>query len=157
MDLSIRAATETDTPSILRLLRSLAAYKGTVNPIDEDAIKSILVYKQAEIAIGYVGEEDVCFALYSYKFSVLAGKSDLCLEDFYVLPEWRSNGFGRKMFAYLSRVAVERGCRRLEWGCLDSHKKTIEFYTKVGASPLSEWTLYCLDGKALEDLGQQGV
>jgi len=158
MDFSVRTATESDLPLVFQFIRDLADYEGLLDQVtatEEILRQSLFVERQAEVAIGSVEGKDVCFALYFHNFSTFTGSRGLYLEDFYVRPEWRSKGIGRKMFSYLARLATERGCLRFEWWCLDSHKKTIEFYTKMGARPMSDWTVYRLDGEGLKDLSRQ--
>ena len=50
----------------------------------------------------------------------------------------------------LAAIAVERGCGRLEWWCLDWNKPSIDFYLGMGARPMSDWTVYRIDGERLE-------
>ncbi len=59
------------------------------------------------------------------------------------------------MLAFLARLAVERGCGRLEWAVLDWNRKAIDFYSRLGARPMDEWILCRLSGQALEDLSRR--
>jgi GNAT superfamily N-acetyltransferase len=90
--------------------------------------------------------------LYFFNYSTFLGRSGLYLEDLFVFPEMRKRGFGREMFTILARVAKERNCGRFEWACLDWNKPSIEFYKKMGAVPMSDWTVYRISDKALDDL-----
>ena len=85
-------------------------------------------------------------------YSTFLGRSGIYLEDLFVLPEWRGRGLGRALLGYVARVAVTRGCGRLEWSVLDSNDPAIRFYRTLGASPVDEWTIYRLTGEALEKL-----
>ena len=95
------------------------------------------------------GEEDG-FALFYSNFSTFIGRSGLYLEDLFVKPEHRGKGYGKALFSEVARIANERGCKRMEWCCLDWNKPSIDFYLSMGARPMSEWTTYRLSGEVLE-------
>ena len=90
--------------------------------------------------------------LFFHNFSTFLGRAGLYLEDLYVLPEHRGKGYGKALFRRLATVAVERGCGRMEWWCLDWNAPSIGFYKALGAQAMEEWTVYRLTGKALDDL-----
>ncbi len=71
-------------------------------------------------------------------------------------PEFRGAGIGRALLVHLARLARERGCGRLEWSVLDWNEPAIGFYKKIGASPVSGWTVYRVTGEALEELAAEG-
>lgn len=50
----------------------------------------------------------------------------------------------------LVQIAVERGCGRLEWSCLDWNQPSIDFYLSLGAEPMKGWTVYRLAGETLK-------
>ena len=56
------------------------------------------------------------------------------------------------MLAYVARIAVERGCGRMEWSVLDWNEQALGVYRKIGARPTDEWTVQRLTGAALRDL-----
>jgi hypothetical protein len=58
------------------------------------------------------------------------------------------------MLSFLAKLAVERGCGRLEWAVLDWNSRAIDFYNRLGARPLTDWTVYRLTGEALQDLSR---
>jgi len=91
-----------------------------------------------------------CFAII---FSTFLGKAGIYLEDLFVLPEYRGKGYGKGLIQILAKIAVKRGCGRLEWACLDWNKPSIDFYLSLGAIPMSEWTVYRMAGDALKQLG----
>jgi GNAT superfamily N-acetyltransferase len=74
------------------------------------------------------------------------------LEDLFVVPSWRGRGLGRRLLAYVARVAVERDCGRLEWSVLNWNELALGVYRKIGARPMNEWTVQRLTGDALRDL-----
>jgi GNAT superfamily N-acetyltransferase len=70
-----------------------------------------------------------------------------------VLPEARGRGCGKALLQQLGHIALERGCGRLEWWCLDWNKPSIDFYLSLGAEPMSDWTVYRIIGDTLSTLG----
>ena len=74
------------------------------------------------------------------------------LEDLYVKPEYRGKGYGKSLIEKLASIAVERGCGRFEWWCLDRNKPSIDFYLSLGAEPMKDWTVYRITGKTLQNL-----
>ena len=72
-----------------------------------------------------------------------------------MLPEYRGKGYGKLLLKRLARIAVQRGCGRLEWACLDWNEPAIAFYKAVGAAPLDEWTTYRVTGDELLSLASR--
>ena len=95
------------------------------------------------------------FALFFHNFSTFLGRAGVYLEDLFVLPEHRGKGYGKGLLKALARIAVERGCGRLEWSCLDWNKPSIDFYLSLGAEPMSEWTVYRFAGEKLRALAEK--
>jgi GNAT superfamily N-acetyltransferase len=156
-DFVVRMAGEDDTGLILEFIRKLAEYERLSNEVVatvEVLHDSLFVKHQAEVIIGEYKGEPVAFALFFHNFSTFQGKANLYLEDLYVNEECRGKGYGRSMFACLARIAVERGCGRLDWWCLDWNEPSIAFYKRLGARPMSDWTVYRVDGTALTDLAR---
>lgn len=157
-DFSIRIAKEDDVPLILTFIKELAAYENLSEEVvaTEESLYDSLFYRhQAEVIIGEYEGLPVGFALFFHNFSTFLGKANLYLEDLYIKEEYRGLGLGKAMFACLARIAVERNCKRLDWWCLDWNESSIEFYKKMGAKPMSDWTVYRLDGDALIQLAQK--
>ena len=92
---------------------------------------------------------------FSVRFSFL-GRAGIYLEDLYVKPECRGNGYGKALLQELARIALERGCGRLEWWCLDWNQPSIDFYLSLGAEPMKDWTVYRIAGDTLEKLAGEG-
>jgi len=98
----------------------------------------------------------ISLALFFYNFSTFLGKPGIYLEDLYVKPEYRSNGFGRRMLAHIARLSKKRNCGRFEWSVLDWNEPAIRTYDRLNARPMKEWILYRLTGEALNKLAQEG-
>ena len=156
--MTIRFANENDTPLILLFIRELAEYEGLLQEVvaTEDSLREWIFKKQkAEVIFAVEDGKEVGFALFFHNFSTFLGRAGVYLEDLYVLPEYRGRGYGKGLIQTLARIAVERGCGRLEWWCLDWNQPSIDFYRSLGAEPMDEWTVYRIAGRTLTDLGTQ--
>jgi len=154
-DFVIRPAKSNDIKLVLNFIKKLAEYEGLLSEVSatEDVLFDSLFNKhQAEVIIGEYRAEPVAFALFFQNFSTFLGKGNLYLEDLFVNEACRGRGFGRAMFACVARIAVEKGCGRLDWWCLDWNEASIAFYKRMGARPMSDWTVYRVDGQNLIDL-----
>jgi GNAT superfamily N-acetyltransferase len=156
MNIRIEPARERDVPLILELIRGLAEYERLADQCiaTEARLREALFGAQpaAEVLLAYADDQPAGFALFFHNFSTFLGRRGLYLEDLFVKPEFRRLGIGRRLLAALARVAVERGCGRFEWSVLDWNAPAIEFYKRLGAKPLDEWTIFRVTGGALADL-----
>lgn len=153
-----RYAERKDTELILRFIRDLAEYEhmsGEVVATPELLEEWIFDRKKAEVIFALDNGQEVGFALFFHNFSTFLGRAGIYLEDLYVKPEYRGRGYGKGLLKQLGRIAVERGCGRLEWWCLDWNEPSIDFYRSMGAQPMSDWTVYRIAGPALENLGRK--
>ena len=157
--LTLRFAQETDVPLILSFIKKLAEYEKLSHEVvtDEATLRQSLFGERrvAEVIIGDYNDEPVAFALFFHNFSTFLGRPGIYLEDLYVDPAMRGQGIGQMMLTYLAKLAVERGCGRLEWWVLDWNEPAINFYKKLGAQPMDEWTVYRLTGATLAQLAQK--
>ena len=94
------------------------------------------------------------YGMTGYEFERHALGERARLEDLFVLPENRGQGHGKALLRELARLALQRGCGRLEWSVLNWNEPALEFYRSLGAKPMSEWTVYRLSGDALQRLGE---
>ena len=157
MELTFRFAEERDTPLILDFIKWLADYEQLLDQVvaDEATLADQLFRKKnAEVLFALEDGKEVGFALFFHNFSTFLGRSGLYLEDLFVLPEHRGKGYGKAILQKLASIAVERGCGRLEWWCLDWNKPSIDFYLSLGAEPMSDWTVYRLTGETLKNLAE---
>lgn len=155
---AIRPATPDDCATIANLIRELAVYERLEHEAKAtpDAIRRNLFGERpyAEALIAEEAGEPVGFALFFHNFSTFQGRPGIYLEDLFVKPEHRGRGHGKGLLARLARIAVERGCGRFEWSVLDWNEPSIGFYRSLGARPMDEWTIYRVEGEALERLAQ---
>lgn len=152
----IKPATIEDVPLILSFIKELAEYEKLLHEVvaTEDILRETLFGDQAhaEVSIGYLDDVPVSFALYFHNFSTFLGRPGIYLEDLYVKPEARGKGIGQKMLAYLAYLAKSRNCGRLEWWVLDWNETAINFYKRIGAKAMDEWTVYRVTDQALDGL-----
>ena len=150
--MNYRYANINDVDLILFFIRQLAEYENMENEVvaTPELLKEWLFEKKvAEVIFAVEKEKEVGFALFFHNFSTFLGKAGIYLEDLFVLPEFRGKGHGKNLLKILSRIAVERGCGRVEWCCLDWNKPSIDFYKSFGAVPMDDWTIYRLTGENL--------
>ncbi len=153
-----RFAAEKDTALILRFIKELAEYEKMSDQVvaDEDLLREwIFEKKKAEVIFAMENGEEVGFALFFHNFSTFLGRAGIYLEDLFVKPEYRGRGHGKGLIKQLARIAVERGCGRLEWWCLDWNKPSIDFYLSLGAEQMNEWTTYRFAGESLRALAER--
>lgn len=153
--LTFRNAERKDTALILQFIKELANYEKMLNEVvaDERTLETWIFDKQkAEVIFAVADGKEVGFALFFHNFSTFLGRAGIYLEDLYVKPEYRGKGYGKAILKKLASVAVERGCGRLEWWCLDWNKPSIDFYLSLGAEPMSDWTVYRIAGDTLKQL-----
>jgi GNAT superfamily N-acetyltransferase len=147
-EFQIRPAGVEDVPIILKLIRDLATYERAPHEVTatEEQLVDVLFGEKpaAEVLLAFEGESAVGFAVYFYNFSTWLGRPGLYLEDLFVKPEKRGKGYGRALLVELAKIALERGCGRMEWAVLDWNEPAIKFYRSLGAQPMDEWTVFRL-------------
>ena len=156
--LKFRWAEEKDAALILHFIRALAAYEKLSDQVvaTEPLLREWIFEKgKAEVLFPLEDGVEVGFALFFHNFSTFLGRAGLYLEDLYISPEYRGKGYGKATLQKLAQIAVERGCGRLEWSCLDWNKPSIDFYLSLGAVPMEEWTVYRLTGDTLTQMAAQ--
>lgn len=152
---TFRPAVPGDEELILTFIRALADYEklsGQVVATPELLREWLFEKQKAEIIFAMAEGRAVGMALFFHNFSTFLGRAGIYLEDLFVLPQERGKGYGKALLKELARIAVERGCGRLEWSCLDWNQPSIDFYTKkMHAVPMDEWTVYRLTGETLQE------
>lgn len=160
-NLQLRFATEADIGLILEFIKALAEYERLVHEVvaDEESLRESLFKgrKVAEIIIADYYDMPAGFTLFFHNYSTFLGRLGLYLEDLFVKPEFRGNGIGRELFLSLARIAVDRGCGRLEWSVLDWNEPAIRFFKSFDSTPLDEWTIFRVTGDSLTRLAETNV
>lgn len=156
--LELRIAEEGDISLILSFIKELAEYEKMLDEVvatEQILRESLFARKAAEVIIAEYNGVPVGFALFFHNFSTFLGKPGLYLEDLYVRPEMRGKGIGKIVLTYLAKLAVERNCGRFEWWCLDWNETSINFYLKIGAIAMDEWTVYRVHNEELTKLASE--
>jgi len=152
----IRNAAEADLPVILQLIRDLAEYERAPDAVvaTEEGLREVLFGEKpsAEVLLALEDAEAVGFAVFFHNFSTWLGRPGLYLEDLFVRPEKRGKGYGRALLERLAQIAQERRCGRMEWAVLDWNDPAIQFYRKLGAEPMNEWTVFRLTEEGIAKL-----
>lgn len=151
--LTFRFAEKSDVPVILELILELARYEKLEHEVvATEAILEEWLFekKKAEVLLPVLEGTVIGYALFFHNFSTFLGRAGIYLEDLYIKPEYRGNGYGKALLSRLAGITVERGCGRLEWSCLDWNQPSIDFYRSLGAVSMDGWTVYRLTGETLE-------
>jgi GNAT superfamily N-acetyltransferase len=140
----LRFATPDDAGLVVGFMKKLGSYQKMADKIiaTEAGIRKLLTEGKGESVFGIYEGEVVAFFYFCQTSSAFTGQSGLYMDGFYVDDAYRSHGFGKIMMAFLSKLAVERGCQRLEWGCLDWNEPSINFYKSLGAYGVDNMTIY---------------
>lgn len=156
----LRPASREDLDTIIELVRGLAEYEREPDAVklNREEFREHLFgarpYAEVLLAETPAGES-AGFALFFHNFSTWTGKPGIWLEDLFVRPANRGQGYGKALLVELARIALERGCGRLEWSVLDWNEPSIAFYRGLGAKAMDEWTTYRVQGAALVDLAER--
>lgn len=159
--IDIRMAVESDIPLILSFIQDLAEYERlrdscvATGQMLRDSLFSDR--PAAEVVIATIDGHPQGFALFFHNYSTFLAQRGIYLEDLFVKPEARGHGVGHALLSELARIAIERDCGRLEWAVLDWNQLAIDFYNRIGARPLSDWTTFRMTGEALRDLASRSA
>lgn len=158
-DFTLRSATIDDVPSILGFIIELAEYEKLAHEVvaTEDTLRETLFgpTPYAQVIIAELAGVPVGYALFFHNFSTFTGRPGIYLEDLYVQPKHRGQGFGKLLLAYLARKAFDMNCTRVEWSVLDWNQPAIDFYRSIGALPMDGWTVQRLDGDRLASFAKE--
>lgn len=158
MSVTYRFATREDTGLILQFIRELAEYEKMPDQVvatEALLAEELFEKRHAEVLLALADGQAVGFALFFHNFSTFLGRSGIYLEDLYVRPEHRGKGLGKGLLRRLAQLALERGCGRLEWACLNWNTPSIDFYLSTGAQPMEDWTVYRLTGESLARMAKE--
>ena len=153
--MKIKEITQTDIPTLLELIKELAKYEQLLDQVsaNKDLLTQwIINEKKANALLLEYNHTIVGFVLYFNNFSTFLGKPGIYLEDLYIKEDYRNKGFGKQVFKYLANECTQKGYGRLEWSVLDWNEPSIQFYQKLGALPMSDWTTYRLTESELKKL-----
>lgn len=155
---NIRKAKRADAPVIYDIILKMAEYEKLEHEVDtsgSEIERTIFDERQAEVIIGEEDGIPVGMALYFYNYSTFKGRRGIWLEDLFVYKEYRGRGYGKALLLELTKIASEKGCRRVEWAVLDWNTPSIEFYKSLGAVPMEGWTIFRLTEEKLKELAER--
>ena len=154
----IRPALVADVPVILSFINKLADYEKLAHEVvaNEQSLRDTLFgpRRTAEVAIGYFQNKPVGLVLFFHNYSTFLARPGIYIEDLFVDQSYRRRGFGGALLRHVAQLAVERKCGRLEWSVLDWNQPAISFYKRLGAVPMSDWTVFRLSGESLAILAE---
>ncbi len=159
---SIEQARPEDVPIILAMIGELADYEQLSHEVTatEEKLRSAL-FDGSPVAHAVVARTadgtPAGFALYFFNFSTFLAQPGLYLEDLFVRAPFRRHGLGRRLLVHLARIAVERGCGRMEWSVLDWNEMALKVYRAIGAKPMDDWTIQRLTGPSLATLAAEAT
>jgi len=150
-------ATRKDIPLIRDFILELAEYErarpGEALVTEKDLADTLFCKRPAaEVLIAYLGDTPAGFALFFHNYSTWLGKRGIYLEDLFVRPAARKHGIGFALLRTLAKIAVERGCGRVDWSVLNWNELAIDFYKQIGAKPMDDWTSFRLSGDTLAQI-----
>jgi GNAT superfamily N-acetyltransferase len=155
-DFTIKQARPEDASLILDFIRLIADYEKLSHEVvaDIDSIRNVFFCENPKVfcVIGYHRDRPVGYAVYFFNFSTFLAKHGLYLEDLFVMPEYRGNGFGKALLLHLTQVALQHNCGRMEWAVLDWNTPAIEFYKSLLAQSMDEWTVFRINEAGLRSL-----
>ncbi|MBW4461731.1 MAG: GNAT family N-acetyltransferase [Nodosilinea sp. WJT8-NPBG4] len=156
--LEVRPATPADVPALVDLIKALADYEKLAHEVtgSPDDLAAALFGDRpyAEALLAWVDGQPAAVALFFHNFSTFLMKPGIYLEDLFVYPDYRRQGIGKALLVHLGKLALERGCGRLEWSVLDWNTPAIEFYQSMGAEIKPEWQTCRVTGAALAAFGE---
>lgn len=154
----IRFASVEDCALILKFIKELARYEKLEHEVTatEEILKEwIFEKKKCEVLIASENNIEIGYALFFHNFSTFLGKAGIYLEDLYINPDYRGLGYGKKLLKEVAKIAVERGCERLDWQCLNWNKSSIDFYLSLNAIEMSDWNSYRLSHEVLKRFAEE--
>jgi GNAT superfamily N-acetyltransferase len=156
VNVTLRTATLEDIPCILELIQCHAEHENALHEVTatEEKLHETLFGSSscAEVVLAELQGKIIGSMIFYPTYSSYLAQLGIFLEDLFVLPEYRGKGCGRQLLSYLAKLALERGCGRLEWAVLDWNTKAIDFYTSFDAFPMDGCTTFRCTGSALEKL-----
>ncbi len=157
-NVTFRYARKNDVPLIMQFIQELAKFEGLdkqLNVNEESLEDWIFIRNKAEVLFELVDDKVIGFCLFYHNFSTFMGGAGLYIEDLYISPEFRTMGYGKKLFEKIAQIAVDRECKKLEFSCPNSNTSSMEFYKHMGASPMSEWTTFRVSNNELKKLAKK--
>jgi GNAT superfamily N-acetyltransferase len=158
-DLEIRFANRNDIHLIFDFVKELAEYENLLDDVtatEELLFENLFLNRNVEAIIVEIGKKPVGFAVFHPSFSSFLGKPNIYIEDLFIKENYRRKGVGKSLLSFIAKIALERGCGRVEWSALDWNTDAINFYKSLGAKPVDDLKIFRLAGSDLENCGNSG-
>lgn len=158
---TVRRTSHEDIPLIVSFIRALAAYENElalVHITEQDLLRD--AFGERPIIYCLIAEHlgsPAGFALYYLNYSTWEGRPGTYLADIFVLPDLRGIGIGKQLLRHLAQIAMEMGCKRLQWQVLDWNEPAIKFYRSLGAQFMDRWRNVRLVSESVEELSKPVV
>ncbi len=153
---SLRVANEFDIPEVLRLVRGLAEYERMLDRFTAtEADFARVLFGSPPLAhamLAEIAQRPIGIAIWYYMLSTFTAQPVLFLEDIFVEPAHRGKGIGLAFFRRLTRIARDENCWSMDWNVLNWNQPAFEFYRRIGARPVTEWTVQRLDAQGIAAL-----
>ena len=146
-----------DSAILMDLITQMAVYEKLEDQlIATEELLNHWILEEKKLEMYLLQEDDayIGYVCFFNNFSTFLCKSGLYLEDLFILPEYRGRGYGKESLRKLAKIAVERGYGRFEWVCLKWNQSAIDVYKNLGATEMTEWTMFRVDGEKLKELGK---
>ena len=160
----LRPLTPADAELVATLILELAAYEKAepgAAVTTPEAVRMALDPDATPRLDGFLAEteagEAAGFAVFFPIYSTWRANWGLYLEDLFVRPTFRGEGYGVALLQAVAAEAVRRGAHRLDWVVLDWNRLAIDFYERLGAEALDDWTVMRLQGAALRRLADEAA
>jgi GNAT superfamily N-acetyltransferase len=155
-DLRFVYAQRCDVKDVLYFIKELARYQKLEHEVlaTEELLMTNIFEENNNIKVIFaeVDGKRIGFALYFYTFATFLGRCGIYIEDLYIMPEYRSQGIGKKLFSHIAQIATEQSYGRIELTCLDWNVQSIEFYKSIGMKPVDGWTVFRMDSDNIKEL-----
>ena len=156
MNFWIRVADEKAVESVLELIREFAEFEKLSEwcEVSENDLREVIFgeNKFVNCLVAESENEIAGYAIFFPVFKSFRGERSMFLEDLYISPKLRGQGFGLKMLKEVARIAKHQNCVRVDWQALKWNKSAIEFYKNLGAETDDENLDFRLRGEAFEKL-----
>jgi GNAT superfamily N-acetyltransferase len=156
-DFQIRNARPDDVPEIFAMVCELAEYERALHEVhsNQTLFAEVLFCEEPAVWCSILEHRDADgwavagFCLWFVNFHTWTAKHSIWLDDLYVREQYRGLGYGKALLSHLASICVERGYPRLDWWVLDWNP-AVEFYRRIGALSMDDFTVNRLTGEALE-------
>lgn len=159
----IRTATASDLPQLMRLIRLKSEFDGCPQSVKatEHTLKDTLFgpSPMAYVLLAEVNNspEPIGFASYHYIYSTFLAQPGIWLDDLFIESSYRNQSIGAQLVRSLCQIAVERGCKRIDWTVDVENAPGIRFYQRIGGQLQTQVHLCRMDAEAIKNNATQQV